>query len=121
MYELDVDGLNMTKFGRKLFLQLSAFIRGDINDHRRPRNMYLETNMIFCNRYLFAIQIITDMMHILLWILNFLTTVTFVFYLCLCNKIPIYPLLYFSLFNRLKTNGRPLFLNTQSVPRCKHF
>jgi hypothetical protein len=111
----------MTKLGRKLFLQLSAFIRGDINSNKRPRNMYLETNMIFCNRYLFAIQIITALMHILLWILNSLTTVIFVFYLCDSNKILIYLLLYFSLFNPLKTNGRRLYLRTQSVPRCKHF
>jgi len=24
-------------------------------------------------------------------------------------------------FNPLKTNRRPLYLKTQSVPRCKHF
>jgi len=78
---LDIDGLNMTKFRQKFFPQLSSFIRDDtcINSNRRHRNVYLETNMIFCNRYLFAIQTITAMMHILLMFLNFLTTVTFVF------------------------------------------
>jgi hypothetical protein len=79
LYELDVDGLNMTKFRQKFFPQLSSFIRDDINGNRRHRNVYLGTNMIFCNRYLFAIQTITAMMHILLMCLNFLTTVTFVF------------------------------------------
>jgi len=69
----------MTKFRQKLFPQLSSFIRDDINSNRRHRNVYLETNMIFCNRYLFAIQTITAMMHILLMCLNFLTRVTFVF------------------------------------------
>jgi len=29
--------------------------------------------------------------------------------------------LSFQKFNLLKTDGRLLYLNTQSVPRCKHF
>jgi hypothetical protein len=31
------------------------------------------------------------------------------------------PIYAMKLFNPLQTKGRPLYLKTQSVPRCKHF
>jgi len=30
-------------------------------------------------------------------------------------------MIWVTVFNHLKTNRRPLYLNAQSVPRCKHF
>jgi hypothetical protein len=44
--------MHSTKFCRCLYHHGWIFIHGDINSHKRHRNIFLKTKMIFCNRCL---------------------------------------------------------------------
>ena len=57
-----------------------GFIHGDINSHRRRRNISLKTKMVFCNRcFLQWVFVVVNMIHIVLCFLIFLTILVFPF------------------------------------------